>query len=746
MTDTIHQPAARHGRTRRSFLLASAAGVGGAILAGCGGDGGGSGTGGNTPASSASPSPSASSAQQTTGGSQGGGETGSGQGSSSKKGSSKSPLKAPAKLTEAPEFAALVKAGKLPELSKRLPENPYVIPHNWVERGKYGGSLKMNIVATADGTVAEYFYGFSPLRLLNDGITVGPGVAEKWETNADTSEWTFHFRKGLKWSDGKPWTTADIMFWWKYMANYDAYTAEGVPDECKSGKGTIAKFTAVDDYTLKITFDAPTPLTAIKMASYVNGCRGNGASWMAPAHYVKQFHPEFNKKVPKSWSSPGGQWETHCDYKANPKCPTITAFRLKDFHTGKSQTWERNPYSYVVSRDGDQLPYLDGIVMSVVQDPQVGKLQITQGSVDYAHGPFNAIQLADVSTLMSARKKSAIDVFFWDTDSGTAAITFLNYDYKDDDYRKLFREPKFRQALSHAFNRKEARQSIYFNQGEPTTGTVGPKGSEFVVPADGPKYYKNWMESYVEFDQAKAKKLLDSLGVVDKNGDGLRELPNGRKLQLRIDLQADATDEFKHKDNQLVRDWKAVGIDARVHPVPPDSFGDYWADGTYMIHSDWEASGPVNSLLTNASWMVPIEPARWAPLEGQMYAVRGTKAEHQELDVDPYKRKPPRMAPEKGGPVEKLWKLLDESKVEPDTVKRNKLFFQMCKIMVSDGPFFMGTVANYPAVEVVKNGLMNVPRRDNLYLGGATNPWGHPTPAVYDLGTFFWDEPSKHEV
>jgi peptide/nickel transport system substrate-binding protein len=240
--------------------------------------------------------------------------------------------------------------------------------------------------------------------------------------------------------------------------------------------------------------------------------------------------------------------------------------------------------------------------------------------------------------------------------------------------------------------------------------------------------------------------MLDSLGVVDKDGDGMRELPNGKKLRLRIDLQADATDEFKHKDNQLVRDWKNIGVNTFLHPVPPDSFGDYWADGTYMIHSDWEASGPVNSLLTNAAWMVPIEPSRWAPLEGQMYAVRGTPAEHQELDVDPYKRKPPRMAPEKGGAVERLWKLLDASKVEADSVKRNKLFFQMCKIMIDEGPFFMGTVANYPAVEVIKNGLMNVPRREDLYLGGATNPWGHPTPAVYDLGTFFWDEPSKHNL
>jgi len=129
-----------------------------------------------------------------------------------------------------------------------------------------------------------------------------------------------------------------------------------------------------------------------------------------------------------------------------------------------------------------------------------------------------------------------------------------------------------------------------------------------------------------------------------------------------------------------------------------------------------------------------------------MYFVRGTSAESSEADVDPYKRKPPRMAPEPGGPVDKLWKLLDQSKVEPDAMKRQQLFFQMAKIHIADGPFFQGTVANAPAVEVVKNGLKNVPTRDNLALGGMTNPWGHPTPAVYDLESFFWDAPEDHQL
>ena len=60
----------------------------------------------------------------------------------------------------------------------------------------------------------QYMYGHSLLRYLNDGLDVGPGLVESWEVNEDASEWTLHFREGLRWSDGEPWTTADIMFWW----------------------------------------------------------------------------------------------------------------------------------------------------------------------------------------------------------------------------------------------------------------------------------------------------------------------------------------------------------------------------------------------------------------------------------------------------------------------------------------------------------------------------------------------------
>ena len=661
--------------------------------------------------------------------------------SSAARGSSTEELPRPASFQQAPSIDK-----SLGSVEDRLPDNPYVIPHKWVKNGKYGGRLNMNVVSSSGATNAssdrEFFYGHSPLRYLNDGQDIGPGLAESWESNDDASEWTFHFRKGLKWSDGKPWTTADILFWWNDFV-LPGNMAQTPPDEARSGKGTLAKFDAVDDTTLKLTFDAPAPLTADRLATWVNGNIGqNGAIWMMPSHYLKRFHPKYNKKVPKDWDTVGGLMESKADWHRNPDCPTMIGYKCKTFNSNKGVVLERNPYYWCVMPNGDQLPYIDEIQFSVVTDAEAGKLQIQQGSVDYCHGAFNSINLNDVQGLRDSAKKAETEVILWDSGSGTGSMLFFNYDYYDDEIRKIIREPKFRQAVSYAFNREALRKSVYFNTGEATTGTMSPKAKEYRVNDEGKKMYARWRDSYVEHNPEKAKQLLDEIGLKE-GSDGIRTLPNGKPLKLRLDYQADESTEHLTKDKQLVSDLKAVGLHMPMNPVTPQSFGDSWAAGKLMTHSDWEASDGSNHLVY-PPWLVPIESARWAPLEGQWYTLLGTKTNATETDMSPWKRHPPRMEPEDDGPIRKLWDLYDQSKVEPDETKRTQLVWEMIKIHISDGPFFMGCVANYPQVVVTKKALQNVPRRENLALNGYVNTWAHPVPAVYDPECYFWDNPDEH--
>ncbi len=441
-----------------------------------------------------------------------------------------------------------MQSGGLPPVAERLPDNPYVVPHKWVGTGKYGGTMQWTNSWGGDGistVVLESMYGHSPLRWLNDGLSIGPGLAEKWESNDNATEWTFYFRKGLKWSDGEPWTVGDILYWWEDMVNYNGgeYAEESTPpDEARSGKGTLAKFEKVDDYTLRMVFDAPAPLTADRMAMWVNA--GIGPRWMAPKHYLQQFHPKYNTSVKDFVDH-----TQKMNLRLNPDCPTMSGWKLTAYEEGVRSTWERNPFYWVVDKDGNQLPYIDGIVVTGYQDKEVEKLNIYNGKVDWCH--HWVLGLTDVQALNGAKDKSKLETRFWDSGSGSGLSFFFNYDYVDEKMRNLVRDPKFRKALSHGVNRGEIQKRFYFDTGEPTTGTFSPKAIEYSVNDEGKQVYVSWRDSAVTYDPDKAKQLLREAGY-----------PNG--FDIKFDTSAGRYEKDVEVANAIAGMLAKVGVRAEV--------------------------------------------------------------------------------------------------------------------------------------------------------------------------------------
>ena len=185
-------------------------------------------------------------------------------------------------------------------------------------------------------------------------------------------------------------------------------------------------------------------------------------------------------------------------------------------------------------------------------------------------------------------------------------------------------------------------------------------------------------------------------------------------------------------------------MNTKLNPVPDTAWDDQWNSGQLQNRADWGVGDGPN-LLVFPQWLVPIEPTRWGAMYGKWYEVRGTPAETSELDVDPYKRTPPRMKPADGSAIDRIWKIYDGTKTEPDQMKRTQAVWEMIKIFAKEGPFFYGTVANTPTIIMVRNGLKNVPRQSDLAQGGFTGPWIIPSPAVYDPEAYFWDNPDEHK-
>ena len=223
------------------------------------------------------------------------------------------------KYKEAPSLADQVKAGKLPPVSQRLPENPLVVPV--VDKvGEYGGVWRRAFLGPADANnyvrvVYDALFRFSP-----DGAKIEPKIAESAEPSADYKVWTIKLRKGSKWSDGQPFGADDILFWYNDVLLNKELTPT-LPGWIKSPDGSAAKVEKVDDNTVRFTYAAPATLFLTAVANQ-DGADRTYAMFL-PAHYLKKFHPDLHAARPTS-----RRWRRRRASRAGPSCsPTRTRRR-----------------------------------------------------------------------------------------------------------------------------------------------------------------------------------------------------------------------------------------------------------------------------------------------------------------------------------------------------------------------------------------------------------------------------------
>ena len=457
-----------------------------------------------------------------------------------------------------PVFA---QSADLPPLNERLPENPLVITPT-DRPGQQGGTWNHALVGGGSLSMLVRYQGYEPLVRFNpEWSAVEPNVAESYSVSPDSKTYTFTLRKGMKWSDGEPYTTEDIRFWYEDIFQDEEAAVTTGQNHWKSG-GEVAKLEIVDEQVFKVHFAEPSGLFAQQIAWAQNDQLSR-----APAHYLKQFHLRYNDKANDLAKAAGFEnWvalfqrENGLDqdnvFFLNSKRPTLNAWK---FETAPGEDTERaiavrNPYYFKVDTAGTQLPYFDKIIYQMVADPQVMLLKTLQGEVDmmdqYIGTPTNKPVLYD-------GQESGNYHFYTLKNSAANVMVFqLNLNHLDEMKNKLFNNRDFRVAMSIAVDRQALIDAVFVGQGSPAQPSI--------VKGD-PLYNERLAKQHTEFDPDKANEILDGI-VPERDSEGYRLYPDGSRLSIIFEIDQVRT-TFLDMFELAIPMFQNIGIDAQIRTM-----------------------------------------------------------------------------------------------------------------------------------------------------------------------------------
>ena len=513
-------------------------------------------------------------------------------------------------FSENPDIGALnariVGNPDLPPLAERLPSEPLVmVPYESI--GQYGGTLDVLSNATEAGT--SDFLSVRHVNLVrysDDLQTIVPNVAKSWEWNDDFTQLTFHLREGHRWSDGAPFTSADVAFWHDNLMLDTNIFSE--PKDYVLVGGEAMTVETPDETTVIFNLPAPKPgLLAHFATSYAQGFQ--------PKHFLGQFHPDINADADSYAQSLGFEngydailaYYGNSDWTDTPSPmlsrPDIVdglpkaAIPTLESHIYVTDTTEgrhlvANPYFHQVDTTGQQLPYISEQDEVYINDNEVRILKLVNGEVDYKS---QSLQLASAPILLENQEAGDYTIYL--RPEITMGAFGFNVTHEDPAKREVFGDVRFREAMSIAINRDELNEVGFFGQGTPQQYLGFSPLPEAVDPS--------WLTYMTEYDPDGANARLDEIGMMDTDGDGFRELPNGEALVLNLNF---STQGIAGQTVELVAQyWADVGINSVVKEVTPDEYRSAQSSNQLDV-SMWRKGQPLAIVLgNNELWVPPYE-------------------------------------------------------------------------------------------------------------------------------------------
>ncbi len=591
-----------------------------------------------------------------------------------------------ANYDEAPMLRTLVAAGELPPVAERLPEEPQVVtPVAELGQviGVYGGMANVFHMGSGLARDGAYLAGFEPmLRIAPDQSTIIPNVCKAFEFSEDAKTFTMYLRKGMKWSDGAPFGADDIMFWWEdVMLNEELWPF--VFEDFKAG-GEAWVMEKVDDYTIRLHFAAPYPMVKLVL---IGGWGGQMVEH--PKHYLKEFHIKYNPEANELAKDKGFETWTQL-FKQNEQSfiafplvkdlPTISSFRMIEKET-THYLYERNPYYWKVDSEGNQLPYIDKIFSQSIGNLEVYYGKIISGETDYAMAEGHTVNFAQYPLFKENEESGGYRTLLWQYTNQSSPTIMPNQTYeKDLVLRDIFRDVRFRRALSLALDRDEMNEVIFFGKARPTQ----------VTALSSSKYYEpEWEQSYAQFDLEEANRLLDEMGLKWDEHHEYRLRPDGKKLAWTWELGEETLPIA-----ELAKEyWRDIGADTTLRVISGE-LHTVRVPANEVQMGNWGHDGASDFMIfVNPYNFIPKDIGHgqcWAPLWGLWYVSKGEKGEAPPADIQE---------------LLKDWETLKVTLDEEEDIRLGKKILKWA----SENLPTIGTVGYYPTVLIAKDNLMNIP-------------------------------------
>lgn len=365
-----------------------------------------------------------------------------------------------------------------------------------------------------------------------------PSLATHWESDKAGRTYTLHLRRGVRFSDGSPFTADDVLF--SFQVLQDPKIPSPLAGQIKID-GSFPSVKKVDNLTVQISFQYPAGM----------GLRMLDSVPMLPKKRLYKAYQE--GRFTEAWNP-----------TTNPQdIVGLGPYRLKEYQRGVKVVLERNPYYWKKDRSGQTLPYLDTITFLIIPDLNSEALRFQKGELDMTSSP--SLSPENFASLRRNQKKYTLrdlgpgltmDYLWFNLNPGAGRSTKTPV---DPEKRALFEKPEFRLAVSHALDRHGMVRSLLLGLGAPQYGPVSSGNSQWHY-AGIPKTHHS---------PQRARELLSKIGLKDTNKDGVLEFGNSKR-PMEITLITSRGNTMREKAAQIIRDnLSTIGIRTTIQTLLP---------------------------------------------------------------------------------------------------------------------------------------------------------------------------------